>query len=539
MPKKILLIENDQAFAARLSDSLEAAGYQARATGDGKEGLDLARDWAPQAIVLCVELPSMSGYLVCQKLKKDDQLKPLPLVLTSAEATEETFEKHRTLKARADDYLLKPYEPEALIGKLGALVGLPDPADVPADADEELVSLEVEMGLESAEGEPEAEVPGLSLESLPDEPGAAEPGAAVDDDLRLLDDAFDGLAVAPAPQEAAAALDELAGERPMPGDELDAAAASLPDDDERAPRADFGALDDEAEAALGALVEPDEALSPLDAPAGLDDGPPPGVIVPPAPEAGAGVPAVSGADAAPAAGELREARGALEGMRDDLAARDAELRELRRKLEALSRRADAADAELGEAKGRADAAQDRARKAEAEARTGREEARRAAEQARAAESELGELRRKAADAEQRAAEADRRAAAAEEDARRKAADAAAAAEAVGRAETLEREAEALRTELLVARSEADGARGEIERRTADLAKRVAELEATNAKNEERVVKAYQKIKADEKVRDKVRKALAIATQLLEEGLPAESPAEKERRAAAAALAGRE
>ena len=45
------------------------------------------------------------------------------------------------------------------------------------------------------------------------------------------------------------------------------------------------------------------------------------------------------------------------------------------------------------------------------------------------------------------------------------------------------------------------------------------------------MKAYQKIKADEKVRDKVRKALAIATQLLEEGLPAESAADKERRAA--------
>ena len=64
------------------------------------------------------------------------------------------------------------------------------------------------------------------------------------------------------------------------------------------------------------------------------------------------------------------------------------------------------------------------------------------------------------------------------------------------------------------------------------------MEAASAKNEERVVKAYQKIKADEKVREKVRKALAIATQLLEEGLPAESPAEKERRAASL-LGGRE
>src|SRR5512142_1287888 len=123
MPKKILLIENDSAFAAGISESLEATGFEVRATGDGKEGLELARDWAPQAVVLCVELPGMSGYLVCQKLKKDEALKPIPLVLTSAEATEETFEKHRTLKARADDYLLKPYAAAALLEKLGALIG--------------------------------------------------------------------------------------------------------------------------------------------------------------------------------------------------------------------------------------------------------------------------------------------------------------------------------------------------------------------------------------------------------------------------------
>src|SRR6516165_9305535 len=115
MATKILLIENDQALAGRLSDTLEASGFEVRATGDGKEGLDLARDWSPGAVVLCVELPGMSGYLVCQKLKKDDGLKAIPLVLTSAEATQETFEKHRTLKAHADEYLLKPYEPEALV----------------------------------------------------------------------------------------------------------------------------------------------------------------------------------------------------------------------------------------------------------------------------------------------------------------------------------------------------------------------------------------------------------------------------------------
>jgi CheY-like chemotaxis protein len=607
MPKKILLIENDQELVGRLSATLEATGFEVRATGDGKDGLELARDWSPAAVVLCVELPGMSGYLVCQKLKKDEALRAIPLVLTSAEATEETFEKHRTLKARADDYLLKPYEPGALVQKLGALVGLPEgAAAAPAadEAEEELVSLEEEIGIGAADGEPGAEVRGLDLESLPDEPPGGEAGATVDDDLRLLDDAFDGIAAPPAgAREAAAALDELAGEQPVAGDDVDAASASLPYEDEAAARTDLGALDAEAEAALGALSAEDETLSPglpigedvpppsvvADAPvpaalaataaagpatarptlrglsadllraAGsrlLDEAPGPRgpVLVPPPPEPELR-PGVDAAELARVRRELDEARAALDRVREDLGGREGELLDLRRKLEALGRRADDAETELAQARARAEAAQEKAREAEAEAQAGRDAVRTAADRAHAAEEEAARLRARAADLEGRAAEAERRAgdgdrraedaekraadaetraAAAEEDARRRGEEAAAAAEALARAEALEREADGLRTELLVARSEADGARGEVEKRTGELAKRLGELEAANAKNEERVVRAYQKIKADEKVRDKVRKALAIAAQLLEEGLPtAESAAEKERRAAAA------
>jgi CheY-like chemotaxis protein len=513
MPKKILFIENDPAFGAAVSEALEATGFEVRLTGDGKEGLELARDWAPDAIVLCVELPGMSGYLVCQKLKKDDALRSVPLVLTSAEATEETFEKHRTLKARADEYLLKPYPPEALVERLADLIGLPERAPAAeTGGDEELVSLEEEMGLEaSAEGSPDEEIPGLDLQSLPDEPATGVGlGAGEDDDLRLLDDAFEGLSAPPAPADAAAALDEIAGGKPVAVDEVDAAAASLPDEDEGAARRELGGLDDDAEAVLGALGAEDELIEP---------GPPARPVRGASADLlrAAGIKVLGGPPAAPpdrgGAAELAEA---LERARADLAGRDAELRD-------LSRRADVAEAELERARTRAEAATAQVRKAEAEAKAGRDEARRAAEQAKAAEAESADLRRRLADAE-------RRADVAEGEARRRGEEAAAAAEAAARVEGLEREADELRTELLVARGEAEGARGEVEKRTTELRKRLAELEAASAKNEERVVKAYQKIKADEKVRDKARKALAVATQLLEEGLPAESPAERERRA---------
>ncbi|WP_242371573.1 response regulator transcription factor, partial [Anaeromyxobacter sp. SG26] len=201
MPTKILLIENDAALASALTDALESEGFEVRATGDGKEGLDLAREWGPQAVVLCVELPGMSGYLVCQRLKKDDALKSIPLVLTSAEATEETFEKHRALKVRADEYLFKPYATEALVDAVLRVAGAPEPADeydIPRPADdleeEELVSLEDAMGLEALPNEPVEDLPALDLSALPDEPVESPRSAGADDELRLLDDAFEELA---------------------------------------------------------------------------------------------------------------------------------------------------------------------------------------------------------------------------------------------------------------------------------------------------------------------------------------------------------
>ncbi len=513
MPKKILLIENDHAFAGDISTSLEASGFEVRVTGDGREGLDLAREWGPEAVVLSVELPGMSGYLVCQKLKKDEALKGLPLLLTSAEATEETFEKHRTLKARADEYLFKPYTGEELIEKLGALVGLPEGHAAPGEDDgEEVVSLEEDLGLEvatevSAEGSPDAE---LGLDALDDEPIAGEGGAAAEDeDLRLFDDAFEDLSAA---SPAAAGDDELPVDPALEMDDLDAAAASLPEEDEGSARTELGAFDGDADG-LGAFGGADEELEPpppspparaVRAPSAdllrkagiklLEEEPPPAP-----PSSG------RGDDVEPLDRELADARAAL-------AERDDEVSRLEARNRDLSRRAEEASDELERVRIEADAAAAQVRDLEAEARSARE-------QAGAAEAELDELRRKLEDAE-------RRAEAAEGEAQRSRDESAAAADAIARADGFEREAEELRTELLVARGEVEGAHDEIEKRTGEMRRRLSEAEAANAKNEERIVRAYQKIKADEKVREKVRKALAIAAQLLDEvGAPAE-PAER-------------
>ena len=79
-------------------------------TSDGKGASELCRKEDPDLIVLAVELArGQSGYLVCGKLKKDDELKKTPVIIIGKDP--KGFEDHKKLKTRAEEYLKKPFEP--------------------------------------------------------------------------------------------------------------------------------------------------------------------------------------------------------------------------------------------------------------------------------------------------------------------------------------------------------------------------------------------------------------------------------------------
>ncbi|HEY1098292.1 MAG TPA: response regulator, partial [Myxococcota bacterium] len=121
----ILFIDAEQPFADQTTAALRNRGFDVTLMDDGKEGLDVAAANRPDLIVLCVELPKMSGYSICNKLKKDNDLKGIPLIITSKEATPETFAQHKKLKTRAEDYLIKPFSEADLVEKIGGLIALP------------------------------------------------------------------------------------------------------------------------------------------------------------------------------------------------------------------------------------------------------------------------------------------------------------------------------------------------------------------------------------------------------------------------------
>jgi len=122
--RRVLVVESDYNFAEQIMRSLLPYGVVAHIVSDGTEGLQRAKSDQPDLILLCVELPNMSGYSICNKLKKNPELKTIPLIIMSSDATPDIFEQHKKLKTRAEDYLIKPFPMQELIEKISRLMDL-------------------------------------------------------------------------------------------------------------------------------------------------------------------------------------------------------------------------------------------------------------------------------------------------------------------------------------------------------------------------------------------------------------------------------
>jgi len=146
--KRLLIIDGDEAFAREVADVAERRGFDTTICATSVEGLELALSQRPDLVVVNVELAPTNGWSVCIKLKKDEALQHIPVVLTSSTSTADTFEKHRKLRTRADDYLLKPYQPEQLLELAGQLVGWPDVDEPLVEINEDAPGFEDEYELE-------------------------------------------------------------------------------------------------------------------------------------------------------------------------------------------------------------------------------------------------------------------------------------------------------------------------------------------------------------------------------------------------------
>ncbi len=114
---KILVIEDDALLGDFIVKCLRASGFDTTLIDDGLKGYKRATKGAFDAIVLDINLPSMNGIEVCQKLRSDDVSTPV-LFLSSMHTT---HDRVRGLEVGADDYLVKPFEHDELVARVRAL----------------------------------------------------------------------------------------------------------------------------------------------------------------------------------------------------------------------------------------------------------------------------------------------------------------------------------------------------------------------------------------------------------------------------------
>lgn len=125
---RILVLEDEPQLARHLTRALERHGHQAVACHDGAEGCKVALEYAPDLIVLDLNLPNLDGISILAQLK--ELRHPARVIILTARGDVE----HRIsgLKAGADDYLAKPFSMEELIARIEAL-GRRNPGTNPSE----------------------------------------------------------------------------------------------------------------------------------------------------------------------------------------------------------------------------------------------------------------------------------------------------------------------------------------------------------------------------------------------------------------------
>ncbi len=102
--KSILLVEDDETLRETLIYNLNSEGYAVISSGDGKDGLEMARNEHPDLIILDVMLPELDGLSVCRILRREMDV---PIIMLTARSSE--VDKIIGLDSGADDYVTKPF----------------------------------------------------------------------------------------------------------------------------------------------------------------------------------------------------------------------------------------------------------------------------------------------------------------------------------------------------------------------------------------------------------------------------------------------
>lgn len=113
----ILVVEDSPTVQYVLADMLVNGGYRVLKAADGEEALRVAIEQQPQLILLDVILPKLNGYQVCRQLKANPETAHIPIIMITSKSKDS--DRHWAIEQGADDYIVKPFESQAVLETVG------------------------------------------------------------------------------------------------------------------------------------------------------------------------------------------------------------------------------------------------------------------------------------------------------------------------------------------------------------------------------------------------------------------------------------
>ncbi len=130
----ILIVEDDEDIQQLVSYNLIKAGFNVECADTGEEALAGIRAAVPDLVLLDLMLPGIDGSELCRRIRGDERLSGLPVVMLTARG--EDLDVVAGLDSGADDYVTKPFSPAILVSRIKAVLRRKPPANASAGGEE-------------------------------------------------------------------------------------------------------------------------------------------------------------------------------------------------------------------------------------------------------------------------------------------------------------------------------------------------------------------------------------------------------------------